>query len=296
MSANVRTYWIHALTPLHVGAGEGAGFIDLPVMREKATSWPVIPGSSVKGVLADSYSATPEARRKDVNLRAAFGMADAAEDGSANSGALVFSDARVVFVPIRSLYGTFAWVTSALALRRLKRDLEDAGMGGDLTVDCPGDDDIEVPAGVDSQLVGSGKVYLSDLDFKAKESQEAAGWASAVAKWVFPDEEAWREEFAKRFALVSESVFDFLCTTGTEVTPRIRIDEKSKTVAEGQLWYEESLPSETVAAGLVWCDRVYTKDAKKGTELLDDYCSGTKRLQIGGKATVGRGRVRCLFA
>ena len=49
----VRMYWIHALTPLHVGAGTGVGFIDLPIMREKTTAWPVLPGSAVKGVLAD---------------------------------------------------------------------------------------------------------------------------------------------------------------------------------------------------------------------------------------------------
>ena len=55
-------YWIHALTPLHVGSGRGIGFIDLPIMREKATEYPFVPGSAVKGVLADHHGADDEAR------------------------------------------------------------------------------------------------------------------------------------------------------------------------------------------------------------------------------------------
>ncbi|HCW51693.1 MAG TPA: hypothetical protein DGR79_06470, partial [Clostridiales bacterium] len=51
MTTASRVFWIHALTPLHVGAGQGVGFIDLPVMREKATGWPIVPGSTVKGVM-----------------------------------------------------------------------------------------------------------------------------------------------------------------------------------------------------------------------------------------------------
>ncbi|CAG1004418.1 partial CRISPR system Cms endoribonuclease Csm3, partial [Gammaproteobacteria bacterium] len=116
-----KMYWLHALTPLHVGTGRGVGFIDLPVAREKATGWPVVPGSGIKGVLADRHGATDDKRKTDPKLAAAFGRAD---DKLANSGALIFTDARMVCLPVRSLYGTFAWVTSPLALRRLARDLE----------------------------------------------------------------------------------------------------------------------------------------------------------------------------
>ena len=55
-------YWIHTITPLHVGAGKGLGYIDLPIAREKVTNWPYIPGSSVKGVISDYYGADEESR------------------------------------------------------------------------------------------------------------------------------------------------------------------------------------------------------------------------------------------
>lgn len=46
---------IFTRTPLHVGAGSSVGAIDQPVIRERHTRFPVIPGSSIKGVLADAW-------------------------------------------------------------------------------------------------------------------------------------------------------------------------------------------------------------------------------------------------
>ena len=80
------------------------------------------------------------------------------------------------------------------------------------------------------------------------------------------------------------------------MSARVRIDDDTKTVVDGQLWYEEALPAETILAGLVICDRVYdTKAGITPQALLDGYASAELSLQIGGKATVGRGRVRCIF-
>ncbi|MGH8610275.1 MAG: RAMP superfamily CRISPR-associated protein [Gammaproteobacteria bacterium] len=89
---------------------------------------------------------------------------------------------------------------------------------------------------------------------------------------------------------------------GTEVNARIRIDDEKKIAAKGALWYEESLPAESILAGLVWCDRAFPRGLLQPpngkTEeqwLMDTYCQKELTLQIGGKATVGKGRVRCLF-
>ena len=50
-----KIYWLEAITPLHVGTGRGVGLIDLPIIREKVTGWPLVPGSSVKGVIRDYF-------------------------------------------------------------------------------------------------------------------------------------------------------------------------------------------------------------------------------------------------
>ena len=65
------------------------------------------------------------------------------------------------------------------------------------------------------------------------------------------------------------------------------------------------MPSEAILAGIAWCDRVFgaEKLAEKlgvkkinQSDILETYCTKDKLdLQMGGKATVGKGRVRCQF-
>lgn len=296
--AETRVYWLHALTPLHVGVGSGLGFIDLPIMREKVTNWPIVPGSSVKGVLADAHKATDSGRTADPLLKAAFGFGG---NEYSNSGSLVFTDARLALLPVRSYFGTFAWVCSPLLLRRLLRDLAEAGVTGLSPVSALSQDNALVPESPSSALVSGGKLYLGELDFSSKLSKDAGDWASRLAKWLFPADPAWQAEFQKRFAILPDASFDFLSETATEVAARVRLDPETKTASGGALWYEEYLPSEAVLAGLVWCDRVYSEAGGQPkpdpSALLNKFCAVGQdtHLQIGGKATIGKGRIRCLF-
>jgi CRISPR-associated protein Cmr4 len=293
MPANTRLYCLHCLAPTHVGTGRGVGYIDLPVYREKITNWPAFPGSGFKGVWADHYQATEKRRKEDRKLRLAFGTVG--ESGS-NAGALIPTDARLVCLPVRSFKGTFAWCTSRLALRLLERDLKLAGF-----TDLPGlpaeAPETKIHVTADSALKDAGRVYLEDLDFDALPADALVrSWAERIGQWVFPDDPAWQGEFLTRFAVLPDVVFDYLSETATEVVTRVKIQDDTKTVADGQLWTEESLPAESILAGLVSCDRVYDGEGTITPQtLLGEYAAGTLQLQLGGKASVGRGRVRCVF-
>jgi CRISPR-associated protein Cmr4 len=282
-------YWQHALTPLHVGVGRGIGFIDLPIMREKLTNWPYVPGSSVKGVLRE------RAERQNPQsplLPLAFGRGG---DDDASSGSLVFTDARLVCLPVRSLYGTFAWATCPMALRRLAGDLKQAGLTDHLGIPRnPAEGRLLVPRDVASALaVGNdNKVLFEDLDFIASPCPLTGSWAEKLAGWVL--EQAWQQTFRQRFAVVADEVFTFLCETATEVNARVRIKSETKTVEGGALWYEEALPAETILAGYVWCDRVYGNGTTPA-DLFREFCEGSPTLQIGGDATTGKGRVAFRF-
>ena len=46
-------------------------------------------------------------------------------------------------------------------------------------------------------------------------------------------------------------MMSFLLETAMEVQAHIRLDNDTKTVERGGLWYQESLPAESVLAGLV---------------------------------------------
>jgi CRISPR-associated protein Cmr4 len=119
------------------------------------------------------------------------------------------------------------------------------------------------------------------------------------------DQKDWQPEFIKRFAVVSDDSFNFFCETGTEVSPHVKIKPDTKTVQTGALWFQEAIPAESILSGMVWCDWVFagSKDQRLGQaqmneerkRLLTKFCPPETILQIGGNATTGKGRVRCLF-
>jgi CRISPR-associated protein Cmr4 len=227
----------------------------------------------------------------------AFGLASDEGQAASNAGALIPTDARLVCLPVRSFQGTFAWSTSALALRMFRRDLELAGVANPPDLAGPESDQVLVTRSVPSVLVDKGTIYLEDLDLPVDDTREADHWAEWIARRVFPDDLRWQAEFEKRFAVLPNDVFNFLTETGTEVTARVRIDDQTRTVAAQALWNEEALPAETILAGLIVCDRIPAQDAGDVTQdgLLAKFAKDSLTLQIGGKATVGRGRVRCIF-
>ena len=295
-----KIYWLEAITPLHVGTGRGVGFIDLPIIREKVTSWPLVPGSAVKGVMRDYFDQKKnEKKGEEIKafeklINAAFGKPDD-DSGNANSGNLVFTDARIVCLPVRSLYGTFAYVTSRLVLERLKRDLIAAGYKD--VPEAPEAGETEALHAPGSKLAADNKVFFEDLDFTARpDNDRTQKWAEMLAGAIFSSDIRWQSIFKERFAVVSDNSFNFLSETGTEVAAHIRIEDEKKIVAKGALWYEEALPVETIMAGIAWCDRVYGGNGINQEKILSTFCGDSAlELQIGGKATVGKGRVRCLF-
>ncbi|MEI6104003.1 MAG: type III-B CRISPR module RAMP protein Cmr4 [Methanothrix sp.] len=295
MENNTRMYWLQTITPLHVGAGKGVGFIDMPIMREKVTDWPLVPGSAAKGVLRDHFSQNGNDEQKKL-IDVAFGKQIV--DDSSNAGSLILTDAHIVCLPVRSLYGTFAYITSPLVLERLKRDLEAAGYNDLPPTHSPARDEVLLANG--SKISGEERVFFEDLDFKAKEDENAQKWAEMLAGVIFPKELAkdavWKGIFEERFAILSDDCFNFLSKTGTEVTAHIRIEDDTKIVSKGALWYEEALPAEAILAGIAWCDRVFGGNGITRSKILETYCTKDKLdLQMGGKATVGKGRVRCQF-
>jgi CRISPR-associated protein Cmr4 len=291
MNKNVKTYWLHALSSVHVGIGRGVGYIDLPIIREKVTNWPFIPGSAFKGVYRDYNK---ESKKEDLEI--AFGKGGNSNENG-NAGALVFTDARLICLPVRSLYGTFAWCTSPMVLRRLRRDLDAVGVVKSCKVP-ESIDNGKILIADDSVLEVDGNVFLEDLDFKGQDNSEekniAESWGESLGKMVFFDTREWQKEFIERFTIVSDDIFNFLGETGTEVTTRIRLDEEQKTVKDGHLWTEESLPAESILSGLVWSDPGLSKD---NGDLLERFCSSSKShsLQIGGNSNIGKGRMLCRF-
>jgi CRISPR-associated protein Cmr4 len=290
---------VHALSPLHPGTGQAVGAIDLPIARERPTGIPLVPGSSIKGALR---------ARSETGLeltRAVFGPDTV--DASEHAGGVQFSDAHLAFLPVRSVAGTYAWVTSPYLLRRLARDARETGLALPAAVLAPAvvgrctvlSETLTLPGSRTGN--GTRRVVLEDLDFEAT-VERAAGAplpriAAEIGKRLFPDgaddAPGWRQVFQDQLCLVHDDVMALLLETATEVTARVRLAEETKTVAQGALWYEEALPAESVLAGLAVAANVEAagKRAKHAAaELLAHVATLTRGMvQLGGKANVGRG-------
>lgn len=282
-SSTARMIYLHALTPVHTGTGQAAAVIDLPIAREKATGWPVIPASGLKGVLREALDPQGEGRSPGSWVWRAFGPPT--ENASDSAGALCFTDQRILCLPIRSFFGTFAHVTCPLVLARLLRDCRTAGVGVPFTKLPAIETSLEVRLPEGRQVLAQGgKVYLEDLDLRARPCATTLALAQGLARALFPEDTGEQEAFSARLAVVSDNVFGFLCETATEVTARVRLSETEKKVARGGLWYEEAVPAETVFYGPVV---VAGHAAPQAAELLLPLKDLT--VQIGGKASVGRG-------
>jgi CRISPR-associated protein Cmr4 len=285
-----RLLFVHALSPLHAGTGQGVGVIDLPVAREKATALPFLPGSSVKGTLRDSCA--DEDKRTRV-----FGPDT--RNASEYAGSVQFTDQRLLLLPVRSLMGTFAWVTSPYVLRRFARDAREVGLQGlPASVPAPSKEGNCLISGDRCAIKFEGdSIYLEDLDLTAelvKPDDAASQWARLLASLIFPGDDEWQSMLIERFCIVHDDIFSFLLTTATELTARVRLQEDAKTVAKGALWYEEALPAETLLYGLVVATPIRANDEQEVLDLIEELASRT--LQFGGKATVGRGLCRIQLA
>lgn len=289
--------WLETLSSTHVGTGRGLGYIDLPIHREKVTGWPVIPGSSIKGVIAASHQAGVNGRKNDQEKIRAFGTASGNEE-EARGGSLLFSDARLVCLPVRSFTGTLAWCTTLPILQQIAREFNNSN--------CP-----TLPSGFGKEKAVTAEdsclhtkfekepmVVLEEYDLQATSNKDVGAWANWIGERLFKGQTEWQETFRKRFAVLDENLFNHLAETGTEVVTRVRIKEETGIVADGQLWTEESLPVGTILLGMIACD---PREGANADALLEKFASGengsdSKVLQFGGKASVGRGRIRCVFS
>jgi CRISPR-associated protein Cmr4 len=188
-----------------------------------------------------------------------------------------------------------------MVLRRLARDAREAGAQAP---DLPAMSDQRVAAaeaqGTPSAVAAGGHVLLEDLKLTVEPTSAnlAYGWADWLGKRVFPGAPGWQVALARRFLVVTDDVFSYLAQTGTQVDARVRLDDDTKTVARGALWYEESLPAESILAGLVAAEPVTRgRDSYDEGKFLDLIATRTgKTMQLGGKAGVGRGLVRFVCA
>lgn len=297
----MKLYTLKTRSGLHCGIGQGLSDIDLPTAKESVSGYPFVPGSSIKGVLRDQF-------RSDTEMfLAAFGR-DAKEGDLDFASALSFGDARLVCLPVRSYFGTFAYLASPYSLSILAEALLRVNGSKELPalpIYPAGTDTYRASVPEGSKLLSSNfneRVLLEDLDLLVDSaSREAAGqWSDTIAAMLFPSDDEYalqaRTLFRQRFLIADDDVMSFLCETALPVATRIKIDQASGVVANGALFMEEFVPPEAIFLGQLYADHGYGQYQHLSAEDLFRFvCGKPIDCQIGGNATTGRGLVSINF-
>ncbi len=318
--------YIYAETPIHPGTGSSInGIVDLPIQRERHTDFPMIQGSTLKGILRHAPKGAGEKGPsftemcKDCPKYENGKAIEACEVcgkifGSENEvGGISVTDARIIAFPVRMLKGVFGWITCPLVLERYRRDLKLVGINeaDGWKIPRPSVNEAIITGNADF-ADKDGYIYIEDLQLKANKNLENN--LEIIANHVseaLPDNSTYketREKIKKDLIVVSDDLFRDLALFTTEVVARTRINPATGTVESGALWWEENLPSDTLMYSLILIpSRAKEIDVSKlkiglreriannGMEtdralvtiLKEAY--NEKVLQVGGDETIGKG-------
>ena len=267
-------------SPMHLGAGNSVGAVDAPIQRERHTRIPIVPGSSLKGVLADLFRADIETRddkrkrKENSDLSRLFGSDD---DQNAHAGALVVGECRVTAFPVRAAKGAFAWVVCPLSLQRLARDR------GEEALNLPGLLDMQALA-VPS-ITGNGQMVLEE--YLHEVTGEPSVEVLALLADLVPGDPLW-DDLEKHVAVISDEMFQYYVEHTCEVVTRVRIDDLTGTADDGALFNQEQLPSECLLTG-----GLGTRRPEDG-ETIDTLATRLEEqgglIQLGGDETIGLGQ------
>ena len=262
--------YLFTRTPLHVGAGSSVGAIDQPIVRERHTGFPVIPGSAIKGVLADGYLADESGKRQRTSAgKSIFGEDDTRKE-NAQSGSVSFGEAKLLAFPIRSLKGCFAWLVSPLTLLRWAR--ETGAKIGELPASIGADE-----AYGDAATLGiNGQAVFEDYPLTVKAPFPTTALEALVGAC---DDELWKHHVRARLVLVNDDMLGHFARTACEVAQHVRIDDATGTAAGGALFNQENVPAET----LFYAPLTELRDGALMQLVVPPV------LQIGGDGTTGLG-------
>ncbi|MGC8898787.1 MAG: type III-B CRISPR module RAMP protein Cmr4 [Bacteroidota bacterium] len=292
--------FLYAETSVHLGGGASLGAIDLAIQRERYTDFPVGASSGIKGAVRDWFEDFGKSRNVKADdhwgekITLTFGPEN--DSASEHAGAASFTDARILLFPVKSLKGVFAWITCPLVLERFKRDLTVAGVKTDWTV--PAVDQHKVLGTNENQnKTNEGRVVLEEFTF----TFESHDSVSPIAEWLktnaMPNGDEykfWKDNLHTHLLLVSDDDFKDFVKHSTEVQARVKLNkQKTTTGKDGNLFYQENLPSDSLMYSLVFAQPVLG-DKVNGWGLEEEVMGfvkklDAKRIQIGGNESTGKG-------
>lgn len=270
-----------AETFVHYGSDTGGGPVDLPVAREAGTDYPFIAGSGLKGALKDHPYFGDKSKENVKNE--IFGE----DEGNKGAGKLMFSDARLLLLPVRSLIGAYKWVTCPHLLERFKRDCGRGGFG----LWPNGVPKPEVARQKYLAPASGGDLLLEELKFGFE--QQTDGQIVTMFKELFQNTDA-AGRVDKQLVIVNDEDFGWFAKHGLAIHARNKLLENKTSE---NLWYEEALPPDTLMYSfLAPRNKVSDAEAETYRKEMKNCFDKKYYLQVGGNETVGQGwfSVKCI--
>lgn len=266
------------VTPLHIGCGQDVGIVDLPIIRERTTGYPLVPGSGIRGAFRDSCEL------RDTGHAVTRRLFGSEKDGE-QPGCVIVCDARILLFPVRSHAEVFHWITCPFVLSRYDDDL-DYFLGAPPQfsgLSTPGEEQYAGP-------VAYQPLVLEELPFDRSQA------------WAFPVSVQGVEN--GRVVLVSNDVFGWFVRHATIVTQHNHLSA-AKTVLNGQLFSVEAVPPEAVFYGFVGSTRERVEEnaldkASVASELrrllTKQGNDGRIAVMLGGDEGTGLGLTRVIWS
>lgn len=203
-----------------------------------------------------------------------------------NAGDLLFSDAKLLLLPVRSLTGAYKWLTCPYLIERWQRDHRRC-FGQEATNTAaawtPPDTD---PPTVLTQGKADELLFLEERVFKVQPT-DLTSLANLVRPLVGGEQDSTAKRLASQLAVVRDDDFAFFARFGLPVHARNVLDENK---VSKNLWYEETIAPDTLLYTLV----LERKEGVLGhlDALLFTGGSARPYLQLGGNETIGQGWFR----
>ena len=142
-------------------------------------------------------------------------------------------------------------------------------------------------------LALDGKVVLEEYTFTHTGDKEPDEIGSALSK-LLADDPVWHE-VASRLVVPSDGMMSFFAQNACEVAQHVRINDQTGTAADGGLFNQENVPSESMFYSLVhtFDGRGKQFDAKSADDAWNAFLSKLNEnghvFQFGGDASTGLG-------
>lgn len=319
-----QVYYAMALDPLHPGSGGyRLGRVDMSITREPGTNLPKIPGTSLAGV-SRAYTALKTGRYTWSKQNTQYSCAGKGGDGgekhcgdsdcpvcvtygfskgksnSSFQGLAQFSDARILFFPVRSMKGP-VWITCPSVIREFIEAAKENKSVIDIKPNFKMDenkDEIQCKVDVGIKALNLGWLLLN---IGNREQPIIGTLTGEHLNNILPG-----------LVLVPDRLFPRIVNDNLEVRTSVAIDPVTGAAEEGALYSYEALPRTTV----LWFEVIFNnpKHYRVGKQenavessqkpeqqtfewLRQNVESGLdliEHLGIGGMGTRGMGRMKVL--